>query len=337
MYTQRTYPLLGMLKWTRRYILLFFLVASIPVVLFDVFDWRWLHLPWLPISLVGTAVAFIVSFKNNASYDRLWEARKIWGGIVNYSRTWGNQVLSYVSNLYATKQHSDEEIKEIHKRLIYRHIGWLYALKHKLRQASPFSNVYTGMAGKLHRGRPDRETYDRDVAPFLPGSEYEDLVQYANLPTQLIRRQGEDLKELREGPFLIDDFRHMEMMKVLEEFYNLQGKCERINNTPFPRQFAYFSKVFVYIFIAVMPFGLIGEFAKLSHDFIWLTVPFFMLIAWIFITMETVGDSSEDPFENFMNDVPMTALTRTIEIDLRQMLGETDLPPKVQAVNDILM
>ncbi len=342
MYVRRNIKWNLVLKFAWKNLLFFFIYSSLVVYIHHYVDHLEIEgidisIPFLPVSTIGIAVAFYVGFKNNQAYDRFWEARKIWGGIVNYSRTWGNQVLSYVSNLHATEQYSDKEIKAIHKRLIYRHIGWLYALKHKLRKASAFSNVYKGVAGKLHQGRPDRETYDRDVAPFLPGSEYEDMVQCANLPTQLIRRQGEDLKELREGPFLIDDFRHMEMMKVLEEFYNLQGKCERINNTPFPRQFAYFSKVFVWIFIVIMPFGLIGEFAKLSHDFIWLTVPFFMLISWIFITMETVGDNSEDPFENFINDVPMTALTRTIEIDLRQMLGETDLPPKIEAVDDILM
>ena len=68
-----------------------------------------------------------------------------------------------------------------------------------------------------------------------------------------------------------------------------------------------------------------------------LTIPFSMLISWIFTTMEIVGDTSEDPFENFINDVPMTALCRTIEIDLREMLEETDLPPKVMPEMDILM
>lgn len=83
---------------------------------------------------------------------------------------------------------------------------------------------------------------------------------------------------------------------------------------------------------------MVGEFASFGgHNLIWLTVPFCVLISWIFITMELVGDNSEDPFENFVNDVPMTALCRTIEIDLREMLGETDLPPKIQPVNDILM
>ena len=80
-----------------------------------------------------------------------------------------------------------------------------------------------------------------------------------------------------------------------------------------------------------------GEFAKMGHQMAFLTVPFSVLVSWVFITMEIVGDNSEDPFENFINDVPMTALCRTIEIDLREMLCETDLPPKIMPEMDILM
>ena len=95
--------------------------------------------------------------------------------------------------------------------------------------------------------------------------------------------------------------------------------------------------VFTWIFILLLPFGMLGEFAKMGHHMQWLAIPFCVLISWVFITMEQIGDNSEDPFEGFVNDVPMTALCRTIEIDLREMLGETDLPDKVQAQNGILM
>lgn len=114
-------------------------------------------------------------------------------------------------------------------------------------------------------------------------------------------------------------------MELITEMYTLQGKCERIKNTPFPRQYAYFSGVFVFIFITLIPFGIVGELAERGSPMIWLTVPISVVISWIFWTMESVGDSSEDPFENFINDVPMNALCRTIEIDLRQMLGETEV------------
>jgi len=295
-----------------------------------------ISIPFLPLSTIGIAVAFYLGFKNNSSYDRFWEARKIWGGIVNYSRTWGNQVMCFVTAHKTKGTFSDDELHQIRHRLIYRHIAWLNALRHNLRKPSSFSIKHKGRVKDLQDSAPQRENWDNDVSPFLSKSEYDHIINRKNPPTQIVRLQGQELKYLMEEDGLINDFRHMEMMRVLEEFYNLQGKCERIKNTPFPRQYAYFSKIFTWIFILLLPFGLVSEFNAMSHNIIWLTVPFHMLISWIFITMELVGDNSEDPFENFVNDVPMTALCRTIEIDLREMLGETDLPPKTQAVDDVL-
>lgn len=294
-------------------------------------------LPFQPISVIGIAVAFYVGFKNNQSYDRFWEARKIWGGIVNYSRTWGNQVMSFITLRYTDGSISKEELKAIQKRMIYRHIAWINALRLQLRRPSSFSINYKKHSAKYYKGNPNGEDWKRDVGPFLScGAEVDMTKRFKNVATQIIRHQGEELKDFIEQG-LIEDFRHMELMESLEEFYNLQGKCERIKNTPLPRQYSYFSNVFVWIFILLMPFGLVGEFSSMGHDMIWLTVPMYALIAWIFLTMETVGDNSEDPFENFINDVPMTAMCRTIEIDLREMLGETDLPEKIKAVDGVLM
>ena len=172
---------------------------------------------------------------------------------------------------------------------------------------------------------------------FLEEKEYLEVINKVNAATQLNRRQGEALKEIhRDG--LVNDFQQIEMMRTLEEFYNLQGKCERIKNTPFPRQYAFFSTVFVWIFVILLPLGLVEEFYKIANGtMVWLTVPASILISWIFSTMEAVGDNSEDPFENYVNDVPMTAISRTIEIDLREMLGEKDLPPKVEPMADVLL
>ena len=151
-----------------------------------------------------------------------------------------------------------------------------------------------------------------------------------------MRQQSAQLRQLRDGNYL-PEYYHVEMERMLVEFYNQQGACERIKSFPFPRQYAFFSYVFVWLFIIVLPFGLLTEMAKMSSWHVWLTVPFFTVIAWVFNTMEVVGDTSENPFENSINDVPMTAICRNIEIDLRDLLGETDLPKRVQAVNNILM
>lgn len=294
-------------------------------------------IPFLPLSTIGIAVAFYIGFKNNSSYDRFWEARKIWGGIVNYSRTWGNQVVNFISSYEAKGEMSKEDLKCLHGILIYRHIAWLNALRLQLRQPSSFSIKIHRTVKSLGISNPERKHWDEEVGAFLPKEEYDCLIEFQNTATQIIRKQGDHLRKLVYEEGATEHFRHMEMMRVLEEFYNLQGKCERIKNTPFPRQYAFFSKIFTWIFILLLPFGLVGQFGEMGHTFIWLTVPFSVLISWIFITMETVGDNSEDPFEGFINDVPMTALCRVIEIDLREMLGETDLPPKVTAKNDILL
>ncbi len=296
-----------------------------------------MSIPFLPLSTIGIAVAFYIGFKNNASYDRFWEGRKIWGMIVNYSRTWGNQVMSFVTTQRATRAFSDRELLEIRRTLIYRHIAWINALRNRLRQPSAFSLKPHKSVKQLGAGDIERKHWDEEVGKFLSEEEYQYVLGKINAPTHLLRLQGEHLRSLMEEDGLIDDFRHMEMMRVLEEGYNFQGKSERIKNTPFPRQYAYFSKVFTWIFVLLLPFGMVGEFSNAGHDLIWLTVPFCVLISWVFITMEIVGDNSEDPFENFINDVPMTALCNTIERDLREMLDETDsIPEKVKPMNDIL-
>lgn len=338
MYTRRNIRLNIVLRFAWLKLLIFTAWAMLVVYLFHhgQHHEKDISIPFLPLSTIGIAVAFYIGFKNNASYDRFWEARKIWGGIVNYSRTWANQVLSFVTERHATDGISTVALKEEQRKLIYRHIAWINALRLHLRQPSSFSINHPKSVKALTAGCSERIHWDNEVGGFLDKSEYDHLIEASNTPTQIIRSQGDQLRKMMNETGLIEDFRHMEMMRVLEEFYTLQGKCERIKNTPFPRQYAYFSKVFTWIFIILLPFGMVSEFAKLGHESIWLTVPFCVLISWIFYTIEVVGDSSEDPFENFINDVPMTALCRTIEIDLREMLGETDLPPKVKPVKDIL-
>ena len=323
-----------------KYILFYIIYGAIVIYIFHIYEHKGINIsiPFSPISTIGIAVAFYLGFKNNQSYDRFWEGRKIWGGIVNYSRTWGNQVLSFVNNRHTQEKFSEEELKKIHTRLIYRHIAWINALRLQLRVPSSFSLSQMKRSNKkMYHGRPGGEDWVNDVAPFLSNTNEVDVIQgKRNTATQLIRLQGEDCKELLHKG-LIEDFRHMALMDSLEEFYNLQGKCERIKNTPLPRQYSYFSGVFVWIFVLLLPFGLVGEFFARGHDFIWLTLPFYVLIAWVFITMEQIGDSSEDPFENFINDVPMTALCRTIEIDLKDMLDEDNLPEKLKPVDGVLM
>lgn len=344
MYVLRKISPIIILRFAWKYIIFFLLWSSAAVLIFHYFDHEGVNIaiPFLPLSTIGIAVSFYIGFKNNSAYDRFWEGRKIWGGIVNYSRTWGNQVHSFISEINSDSGKMNCDVVNEQQQLIYRHIAWLYALKLQLRRPSSFSIKIKKSVRSLSEGQPERKHWNEEVMPFLDLEEYQEVLKYANPCTQLVRNQGAALQDLAEKHNAINEFRFMEMMRVQEEFYNLQGKCERIKNTPFPRQYAYFSSIFTWIFILLLPYGLVGLFVGMdtgvdAHSLMWLTVPFSTLISWIFYTMETVGDSSEDPFEGFINDVPMTALCRTIEIDLREMLGETDLPQKIVPENGILM
>jgi putative membrane protein len=304
-----------------------------------------LSVSWLPLSVIGTAVAFYVGFKNNQAYDRLWEARKIWGGIVNISRAWGSTTKAYISNQFTETDVAPEDLKAHHQRIIYRHMGWLYTLRNQLLIPTSWEHASQGkhvvnhinmMRKSLGIGLTDDGEIEKALRTFLPTDEFDRLINYQNTATQIIDQQSQDLVALRQED-LIDDFRHMELQNLLKEFYELQGKAERIKKFPLPRQYGAMSVIFVGIFIFLLPFGMVTEFMKLGEYGVWLSIPFTALIAWVYMMMELVGDYSENPFEGLGNDIPMLSLCRVIEIDLREMLGETDLPPAIQPVNGVLM
>lgn len=334
----------SLVTWTGHHVLwLLALMASIASLYY--FEFISINIPWLPVSVIGTAVAFYVGFKNNQAYDRMWEARKIWGGIVNDSRSWGMMVDGFITNQFAKEKLSEGEIHQIKKRLIYRHIAWLYAHRSQLLIATPWEHISQG--GQLARtakmyqnkfgiGLLDDEVTKSELKHFIPESEYHRLVSYVNTATQIINEQSRDLTKLREQG-IIDDFRHVEMENILRSFFTLQGKNERIKKFPLPRQYANISRYFIGIFIFLLPFSMIPELMKISTWGLFLSVPITALIGWVYLMMEVVGDYTENPFQGMANDIPMMSLCRTIEIDLREMLGQTDLPPSVKAKKGILM
>jgi ion channel-forming bestrophin family protein len=124
-----------------------------------------------------------------------------------------------------------------------------------------------------------------------------------------------------------------------------QGRCECIKDFPYPRQYATINSFFIKLFCLLLPFGLLREFDKLNDsvegvikgNMVWLVIPFSVLISWMYTSLERVGESTENPFEGGANDVPISQMCRTAEIDLREMLGETDLPPPLEPRNNIVM
>ncbi len=306
-------------------------------IIFYAYHFLWLDfldIPFQPLTVIGIAVAFYIGFKNSQSYDRFWEGRQIWGGIVNYSRTWAIQVISFVQT------NDPDSDKHVHRQMIYRHLAWINALRVQLRQPKPWAIKANARVENLHKRHRERNVSCKEASPFVSPEEYADLNDRVNPATHLIKNQARQLTVLKKKG-VIDGFQEDQLQSVLEECFNLQGKCERIKNTPFPRQYGYFSKIFTWIFVLLLPFGLLHVFRTEDMGgskewFEFLMIPFSVLISWIFVSMESIGDNSEDPFEGRINDVPMTALCRTIEIDLRDMLDENDLPEPVQPQDNIL-
>lgn len=340
----KSIPVNRVIRWSGHHVVWLLGGAAIFAVLYQQ-GILTIHLPWLPISVIGTAVAFYVGFKNNSAYDRMWEARKIWGAIVNSSRAWGTYVDGFVTNEFVGTKHSDEEIHRIKQRLIYRHIGWLYALRSQLLVATPWEHIsqggHTSRYARFYQesygiGLVDEEVTRTELKHFLPPEEHDRLINHVNTATQIINEQSRELTQLKAAG-LIDDFRHMEMMQTLYHFYEHQGKCERIKKFPLPRQYANMSRYFVGIFVFLLPFSMIPELLKLGDWGFWLAIPVTALIGWVYVMMEVIGDYSENPFQGMANDIPMLSLCRVIEIDLREMLGETDLPPAIQAKHGVLM
>ncbi len=332
MYIRRNISLGIILRYAWMNLIFFTFWAGLAFSLYYFLGWTFIDIPFQPLSVIGIAVAFYIGFKNSQSYDRFWEARKIWGGIVNYSRTWASNVLSFVDDSRETK-----------KILIYRQLAWINALRIQLRQPTPFSIKENRSVEALFDKHGERNPVCDDLHQFLSPAELADLETRQNVATHLVKLQGLHLKELlQQGK--ITEFDKQIFHNNMEELYNLQGMCERIKNTPFPRQYAYFSTLFCWIFLLLLPFGLLDVFENklaefdsgLHAWFVFLMIPFSVLISWIFVTMEKVGSNSEDPFEGRINDVPMTALCRTIEIDLKDMLNESPLPEKVQPKDHIL-
>ena len=345
MYIEKKFKLVSLIRFSGWPTLILAIWSTAVYLLHWLFHDHWIKISWLPISVVAIAVSFYVGFKNNQAYDRLWEARKIWGAIVNSSRAWGSAVKGFVTADYATDDISQDALHAQHTKLIYRHIAWLYTLRSQLLIPTPWEHISQGRAGRKKTeatmkrfgvGLIDDHDTEQVLKSLLPADEYDRLINYRNTATQIINQQSLDLKTLKQAG-IIDSFRHMELQKMLNDFYIHQGKAERIKKFPLPRQYANSSQIFVNIFLFLLPFGLLTEFHNVGETEAWLSIPFSIIVGWVFIMMELVGDFSENPFEGLGNDIPMLALCRTIEIDLREMLGEEDIPDGIKAVNGVLM
>lgn len=204
MLTKPRYSVVDMLWWTRRETIVFTLYASALTALYSQVHAQFLQVPWAPVSVIGTAVAFIIGFQNNAAYGRIWEARKIWGGIVNASRALGIKTIDFVRPR-GTAAPTDAEIAEQHTKIIHRHVAWMTALRHAMRQPKKweeFESEQTNREWSRQIHIPERVfSFEEEVLEHLPEAE---LAELETRFEQSDRNPGVPVPSLsgakREGP-----------------------------------------------------------------------------------------------------------------------------------------
>ena len=258
------------------------------------------NLPMTLVAVPGTVIGLLLAFKTNSCYGRWWEARTIWGAIVNDSRTWIRQLIEFCE----VDGEAEENVAV--RRMAFRQIAWCYALTRSLRKQDPLV----------------------DAREFLGGEEIEELKAQNNVPNAILLKQAVELGRLhRENKF--DSYRFVEMENTLRRLTDAMGGCERIKNTPFPASYRHLVTGLIYLFILFLPYGLadmpaLGLFSTS------------LLLALSFLVINRVAIHLQDPFENWPSDTPMLSLSRIIEINVKQMLGESELPEELVPVGGVL-
>ena len=251
----------------------------------------------LPLPLLGTGLAVFLGVRNNTAYARWWEARTLWGAIVNASR---NFVRSLDLMVLPT------EALSLRQDLVHHQVAWVHALRASLR----------------------REEVGSEIRDILPGPLVERVLGRANVPYAIQIEMADRLAEARRLGW-IDAIEAQALNATLSTLTDGQGGLERIRNTPMPQQYASFSRVFVSAYCLLLPFGIVPDLNIL-------TPIGSAVIGFVFLALDESGRHLEDPFARSKYDVPMSAITRTIEIDLRQANGETDVPAPIRAVRGVL-
>lgn len=288
--------ILGYVGWALPLMLVYDLVV---VATYELLGWDWLASPHVPLGLYGSVVGVVVGFRNNSSYARWWEARQLWGSIVNNSRSVARQALvAIVGDM--------PQVETLRHDLVRLQIAYVHALRLHLRRQSPWT----------------------ELARILPEAELLPLREVANVPLALQRRQGELIqKAVNLGA--LDRLGWQAIDRNLDDLADAQGGCERIKNTPMPKQYDWFPRFFVFVYCLVLPMGLVPNLG-------WVTPLGSTLVGFMFLSFDKIGRDLQDPFDNKVYDVPITAISTGIEIDLRQLMGEKDVPAPVQPVGDVL-
>lgn len=252
------------------------------------------YLPVMPLTIatfLGTAISVLLSFKMSQSYDRWWEARKIWGAIVNDSRSFVLQLQAFLQNPALASQI---------KTMAYRQIAWNYALGQSLRGMHPLENS----------------------AYLLSEADLATLQNHNNKPLGILQQNVLQISQLhKQGE--ISDFTHVQFNNIFMRFSDSMGMAERINNTVFPTTYRLYLHFTIYLFVITLSIGL-------NNVKVYFELPLLLLISMVFFLLEKTAYHLQDPFRNRPSDTNVTTIARNIEINIRQLLGEDQIPQPIE-------
>jgi putative membrane protein len=256
-------------------------------------------IPTAGVTLLGTALAFFIGFNNNQSYARWWEARTIWGSIVNDSRSWARNLICYLTpgNLNV------ETTATIKQKLIHRQLAFVYSLKDTLRKKS-----------------------ERYFERYLCDEDLQRVRNEKNIPNAILTLNASDLQLLSDGKS-IDGFRFMQLNRLLTSLTEQMGKSERILNTVFPTSYIHFTRLFIWMLVVFVTLA----FAETTGHW---TILIGWIIGSVFHITHQNGMGLVNPFDQVPTGIPLDQISRTIEIDLLQMLSEKNIPDPVKPINN---
>jgi putative membrane protein len=263
--------------------------AAVVAAVYEHFGLSRITLPLSVPMIMGTVISLLLAFRSNQAYDRWWEARTVWGAIVNDSRTLARQVKTLSKEAY-----QGEEFFFFKQRFIKRQIAWCTSLNRSLRGQDSANGLQK----------------------YLAKRDLQHLDNYSNTPMALLELHGLDLQQALENGW-INSYQQVAIDKTLTRLSDAMGKCERIKNTVFPATYTLYIHFSLIFFFTLLPFSLIEVFGVI------LFVPVLLAIAAIFFLIEKMAIHLQDPFENKPTDTPMTAICSTIERDLKQVINES--------------
>lgn len=288
-----------LIQWQWRFAVMAILAATAVTLAFELGDQDWFLLPTTPLAVVGAAMGIFVSFRTNSCYDRWWEGRKLWGRLINTSRHLAIQSLAYIKPI-------DEEVST---RCIRRHIAYVHTLRCLLREQSPLE--------------------DESVQHYLSSEEAASYKGSSNMSARLLHEQMKEFLPLNEDDRL-NDFRLSDLDETIRHLLDIQGGCERIKKTPLPRVYGFFSERMLQWFSVLFPCSVVGYLG-------WGTIFISFLVSFCFKLISETGRVLEDPFNLYYNALPLAALSRTIEVNLLELTGDTDLPDLLKPTNGVIM